>query len=112
MAMNLNQEKDPVASFLQTNRREVPDDGFTKQVMELLPHRYERIALIIRTVGAVAVIALFVIMGGVDVVIDYGKSILHIIETLEWNKAQLHSLFAVIIGLTIVGICNLFSQRE
>ena len=41
--MNLNQEKDPVARFMQDNRHEVPDDGVTKRVMQQLPRRYERI---------------------------------------------------------------------
>lgn len=110
--MNHKQEKDPVARFLKENRREVPDGGFTERVMEQLPRRYERIALTIRVVGAVAAVALFVALGGVDVVVDYGRSIVHSLAVQDWDDTRLHSLLALIVGLAVVGICNLSSQKE
>ena len=44
MAMNQHNEPDSVARFLQENRREVADNGFTEKVMERLPRRYEQLA--------------------------------------------------------------------
>ena len=79
--MNLNQEKDPVARFMQDNRHEVPDDGFTERVMQQLPRRYERIALTLRVVGVVLAVVLFVALGGVEVATGYCKNIYHSLLT-------------------------------
>lgn len=112
MAMNLNQEKDPVARFMQDNRHEVPDDGFTERVMQQLPRRYERIALTLRVVGIVLAVVLFVALGGVEVATGYCKNIYHSLLTGDWDNTQLHSLLFLITGLTVAGICNLSMQKE
>ena len=86
--MNLNQEKDPVARFMQDNRHEVPDDGFTERVMQQLPRRYERIALTLRVVGVVLAVVLFVALGGVEVTTGYCKNIYHSLLTGDWDNTQ------------------------
>ena len=60
MAMNQHNEPDSVSRFLQENRREVADNGFTEKVMERLPRRYEQLATLIRWIGGVAAVILFI----------------------------------------------------
>ena len=75
MAMNQHNEPDSVARFLRENRREVADNGFTEKVMERLPRRYEQLATLIRWIGGVAAVILFIILGGMEWLVASGEPV-------------------------------------
>ena len=110
--MNHNNEQDLAARFLKANRHEVADGGFTERVIEHLPRRYERIVLTLRVVGIVAILALFIGLGGVELVTDYCRNIFHCLLAGDWENTQLHSLAILIAGLSVAVICNLSFQEE
>ena len=67
--MTDNDYKDKLLEdFFAANRHEVADDGFTRRVMRRLPQRHNRLAQAWNTLCILLVAALFVAMGGVQMV--------------------------------------------
>lgn len=112
MAMNQHNEPDSVARFLRENRREVADNGFTEKVMERLPRRYEQLATLIRWIGGVAAVILFIILGGMEWLVASGEHIWHSFCAQQWGDPQLHAFLTLLAGLAIVGLSNLLLHDD
>lgn len=110
--MKQTEEQDLAGRFLREHRTELADKGFTERVMRRLPDRYERMAQVIHWVGGVAVVVLFVALGGVSLLADYGTDILQSLLTLDWHDSHLHTLASLLAGAAIVGVCQLSFREE
>lgn len=110
--MNQHNEPDSVARFLRENRREVADNGFTEKVMERLPRRYEQLPTLIRWIGGVAAVILFIILGGMEWLVASGEHIWHSFCAQQWGDPQLHAFLILLAGLAIVGLSNLLLHDD
>ena len=98
--MNQHNEPDSVARFLRENRREVADNG------------YEQLATLIRWIGGVAAVILFIILGGMEWLVASGEHIWHSFCAQQWGDPQLHAFLTLLAGLAIVGLSNLLLHDD
>ncbi|HIZ33710.1 MAG TPA: DUF5056 domain-containing protein [Candidatus Bacteroides merdigallinarum] len=59
-----------IEQFLAPARKDIPDDGFTKRVMQRVPDRHERLSQVWNYAGFTLALALFLVLDGVRVVWD------------------------------------------
>lgn len=110
--MKQTEEQDLAGLFLREHRTELADNGFTERVMHRLPDCYERMARVIQWVGGVAVVLLFVTLGGMDLMMAYGEGVVRSLLALDWHDSHLHTLAALLAGAAIVGVCQLSFREE
>lgn len=61
-----NDDERLIARFFQENKKEIPDDGFTRRVMRRLPTRTRRLSRLWTLLCSVAGVVFFLLTDGID----------------------------------------------
>ena len=107
-----NTDDQLINKFMQANKREVTDNGFSRRVMRRLPMRAKVVSDVLTYIGIVVSCVLFIVFDGANLIYDavvpvFQQSSARLIENLNFQ-----TLIPLVAVITYLGIQKAIALSE
>lgn len=103
-----------ISQFMQANKHEIADNGFSRRVMHRLPMSASVMSDILNAIGIVMSIVLFIAFDGVNVILESLHSFFHYQAWTLVTEGYIHlsTLLPALAVLAILGIYGACTVKE
>ena len=107
-----NTDDQLISKFMQANKREVADNGFSRRVMRRLPMRAKVVSDVLTCIGIVVSCVLFVVFDGASLIYEaivpvFQESSARLIENLNFR-----TLIPLVAVMTYLGVQKAIALSE
>ena len=107
-----NTDDQLISKFMQANKREVADNGFSRRVMRRLPMRAKVVSDVLTCIGIVVSCVLFIVFDGASLIYEaivpvFQESSARLIENLNFR-----TLIPLVAVMTYLGIQKAIALSE
>lgn len=93
------EDNDILRQFMDANRQDIPDNGFSRRVMHSLPRTHNRVVYLLNTIAIVLSVFLFFAFDGLQAVVELLRNLfVYIVQHFELINIDLKT-FVVLLGL-------------
>lgn len=91
--------------FMNANRQEVADGGFSRRVMRRLPYRYNPALRLINALGVIVGVFLFLAFDGIQVIVELLRNIfVYLVQHLSFVAFDFKTVAIVFVVISILTI--------
>lgn len=100
-----------IADFFATKKKEVADNGFSRKVMENLPHKTNRLAQAWALFVTLVALVLFFVFDGLQGVITTLRDVFVFMVQQSTTSIDPYSLLIAAVVLLFLGICKVWTME-